>query len=409
MKKLIAFFILLVLAVGFYLIYFQKNNDLKYVPENADFLVLIDTKEVAKQSIINYITNPKDWFSKSEKNSNSWLFKSGLAIPDYLQIFHLKNTKISEWYSILEIDDKGKLLHFLRNKGFVEKEKNVYQKDNMYLTLAHTKCLIGTSSNSFTALKRSFLLSKDDIYLQATDYINNTTGSFSYLSSDKIYNFGIQFSEDEIVITNNDEFRISPNLLGELTTTTTFLNLELDAKNLNFLDHYFNKKLLDSAKITGLKAVAHLESVKDTIISYEFDDNFNEVEKISFQQIIQPNYTISLKTLKPELAWNFFQNKNWINTENQFTAIPFQPNNVSKEGKQILINSTRKLSPAEKWKNANYIFIKNSELLMSALGKLKIVDKKITSNLDYLFYNNSGADYYFKIRFKKDLKLMDFN
>ena len=46
---------------------------------------------------------------------------------------------------------------------------------------------------------------------------------------------------------------------------------------------------------------------------------------------------------------------------------------------------------------------------MSAVGKLKIVDKKITSNLDYLFYNNNDEDYYLKIKFKKDSKLMDFN
>jgi hypothetical protein len=122
----------------------------------------------------------------------------------------------------------------------------------------------------------------------------------------------------------------------------------------------FNKKLSDSISLKSISAVAELQLVNDKIISYSYDENFNEVEKVSYQKILQPNYTVSLLSSDVEKTWNYFQHKKWINAQNQFTAIPFLPNTVGRNGKEFVIQSTAKeIKPGKKW-SKNYVFIRNN-------------------------------------------------
>ena len=144
---------------------------------------------------------------------------------------------------------------------------------------------------------------------------------------------------------------------------------------------------------------ANLTQVNDTIVSYEYDDNFNEIEKISYQKIVQPDYEIVLQTSNPEKAWTYFQNKKWINAKNQFTAIPFQPNLMSVNKNHISIKSTRKSVKINETKNQNYIFIKNNPLLLSSF---KTLNNQFFKDIEYLFYGNKNQDYTVKIKFKKE-------
>jgi hypothetical protein len=98
-------------------------------------------------------------------------------------------------------------------------------------------------------------------------------------------------------------------VISKLLKTDSFLETELDAENIkNFV--LFDKTFADSSSINQMKASVHLEEVNDTIITYSYDDNFNEVEKKTFQKIIQPNYIIDFQSLNPEKTKLYFQNKN---------------------------------------------------------------------------------------------------
>ena len=115
---------------------------------------------------------------------------------------------------------------------------------------------------------------------------------------------------------------------------------------------------------------ANLAEVNDTIISYGYDDNFNEIEKISYQKIVQPDYEILLQCSNPNKTLEYFQRKKWMNAQNQFTAIPFQPNLMSVNKNHISIKSTRKSVKINETKNQNYIFIKNIYFLFSKFFSL---------------------------------------
>ncbi|MNX67661.1 hypothetical protein D3C86_988030 [compost metagenome] len=176
----------------------------------------------------------------------------------------------------------------------------------------------------------------------------------------------------------------------------------MDSTNIKIASELFNKKLSDSIKINSLSAFAELEMVKDKIISYSYDDNFNEVEKVSYQNILQSNYSINLHSWESENLWLYFQKKNWINAQNQFTPIPFQPNVIKKNGSDISIKSTRKEIDFGKSFVGNYVFIKNNPLLINSIKSFSASEKKTISNVDYCFYGNKGDYFYLKINFNKE-------
>ena len=145
---------------------------------------------------------------------------------------------------------------------------------------------------------------------------------------------------------------------------------------------------------------ANLAEVNDTIISYGYDDNFNEIEKISYQKIVQPDYEILLQCSNPNKTLEYFQRKKWMNAQNQFTAIPFQPNLVNSDKNQISIKSIRKYVKLYETKKQNYIFVKNNPLLFSSF---KTLNNQIFKEVEYLFYGNKNQNYTVKIKFKKEI------
>lgn len=396
-RAIILLTVIFFVAVVGYFFWSLKDKDLKAVPRNTDVLVLVDSKKLSAQYILTLIKNPSKWFETSKVSSK----KSGVVVPDYIQIFHLKGTGFSEWYSIFEISDKEELIKFLNNKGFKLIKNNLYKKHQFSVKIEASKCIVGFSNSNFDKATTEIINSKFT-KLYADQLINNSIASVSYLAKSKIHKFAVYLNDDNIEIktkTVDDYFSV---MISDLDKQTSFLKLNLDSTNVKIASEIFNKKQSDSIKINSLSAVAELEMVNDKIISYSYDDNFNEVEKVSYQKILQPNYSINLHSWESENLWLYFQEKNCINAQGQFTPIPFQPNVIKKNGSEISIQSTRKEIDFGKRFSGNYVFIKNNPLLINSIKSLSPSEKKAISNVDYGFYGNKGDYYYLKINFKKE-------
>lgn len=401
MKKKLIVFVAFLLTLTIYFVFYHKDKTLKFVPDNADVLVLIDVKKCTRQYILSLAMHPSSWLNEKNKNKNAIsIQKSGVKIPDFLPIFHVRNTKFSEWYSVVEIEDEQQFLNYLKQQKFTKKGKNRFQKDQLFLTIDGEKCILGTSDLAFRNISSS-IVSKKENY-PVTSFINGSLGSISFISGSRTCNFSIELNADDIEIKDalsGDDFN---GLVSELYQKNSFLETELDDKNLRNLTSLFNKTIVDSSQITHFKATADLEEVNDTIITYGYDDNFNEIEKKSFRKITQPNYVIVLQSSNPQKTERFFQNKKWINAQNQFTAIPFQPNLIEKNKTGFTIRSTRKAVQQPAKLNENYIFVRNNALLASSFKSLTATEKKIISDIDYIFYGNKTEYYYVKLRFKKE-------
>ncbi|MDV7696776.1 hypothetical protein N6B72_07585 [Chryseobacterium soli] len=397
-KKIIVPLVLLV-AIACYFVFFHKDKTLLFIPENADAVALVDVKKLTRQYISSFITHPSQWLDgkKTDKEGSS-VWDAGVKIPDFLQIFHLKNTGFYHWYTVIELDDHQKFLSFLKKQKFINKGENLYQKDHIFLSIQGDHCMVGTSEQDLASVHHLLLQSSAKKKYNADQFIEGTTGSISFISGQKIRNFSVELKDDEVEIKNTSKTETFNALLTKVQQKARFLEIELDAENVKKFTFFFNKNNTDIPEITHYKATAELEQVNDTIVTYGYDDNFNEIEKKTFQKITQPKYVIRLQSPNPEKTWEYFQNKKWINSQNQFTIIPFQPNSIYKNKEGIVIESTEnpiQLSPDLR---ENYIFIKNDALLSSSAS---FINKGILSTIDYIFYGNKAEDYYIRLQGKK--------
>ncbi|MCD9856532.1 hypothetical protein LUD75_17555 [Epilithonimonas sp. JDS] len=396
-RAIILLAVLFFVAVFGYFFWSLKDKDLKAVPRNADVLVLVDSKKLSEEYILTLLKNPSKWFETSKGSFKN----SGVEVPDYVQIFHLKDNSFSEWYSVFEISDNDKLIKFLNEKGFKLIKNNLYKKDQFSVKIEVSKCIVGFSNSNFDKTTAEIFNSKFK-NLYADELINNSVASVSYFAKSKIRKFAFYLNDENIEVKTKSLDDHFSSMISDLDRQTSFLKLELDSTNVKIASALFNKKLSDSIKINSLSAVAELEMVKDKIISYSYDDNFNEVEKVSYQQILQPNYSINLQSWESENLWLYFQQKNCINAQSQFTPIPFQPNVIKKNGSDISIKSIRKAIDFGKRFSGNYVFVKNNPLLIKSIKSFSASEKKAISNIDYSFYGNKGDYFYLKINFKKE-------
>lgn len=401
MKKKLFVFVILLFVGMMYFVFYHKQNTKIFSPQEADAIILIDTKKLTREYVYSLAGHPSLWFESKEKNTISFK-ESGVKIPDFLQAFHLKNSKVSNWYSVFELEDRKTFLLFLKQQKFTDLGNQMFRKDQVYIKFFGKNLIIGSSSDDFERINNQLFHSSQANIFDADALVTNGLGSIILNTKKGSHNLSVELRHDEIEIRNqSDSYDPSP-AISKLLKTDSFLETELDAENIKIFSSFFDKTFADSSSVNQIKASVHLEEVNDTIITYSYDDNFNEVEKKTFQKIIQPNYIIDFQSLNPEKTELYFQNKKWINAQNQFTAIPFQPNLIIQKSKGFEIKSTRKPVQQSFNLNENYIFVKNNPLLLSFLNTLSPKEKKMISDIDYIFYGNRDQDYCLKVQFKKD-------
>ncbi|MCY1659374.1 hypothetical protein [Chryseobacterium sp. SL1] len=399
-KKLFVLVFLLLAGTVYFVFYYQKDTKI-FSPKEADAVILIDTKKLTREYVYNLVGHPSLWFGSKKKNTISFR-KSGVEIPDFLQVFHLKNSKVSNWYSVFELEDRKTFLSFLKQQKFTDLGNQVFRKDQIFIKILGKNLIVGSSSDDFDRVNVQLSNNSQVNLFDADSLVTNGLGSIILNTKKGSHNLSVELRHDEIEIRNqSDSYDPSP-AISKLLKTDSFLETEMNAENIKSFSSIFDETFADSSSINQMKVSVHLEEVNDTIITYSYDDNFNEVEKKTFQKIIQPNYIIDFQSLNPEKTKLYFQNKKWINGQKQFTAIPFQPNLITQQSKGFEIKSTRKPVQQSFNLNENYIFVKNNPLLLSFLKTLSSKEKKMISDIDYIFYGNRNQDYYLKVQFKKD-------
>lgn len=397
MKKWLLFLVPIIVFLPVYFGLYHKNKELKYIPYDADAVVLIDVKKLTRDYLSQTLSHPSTWFEKSEsKGKKSWL-KSGVKIPDFVQFFHLKNDSFSSWHTVLEIKDKEEFFSFLKDQNFQNKSSNLYTNGNFSLKIDGEICILGTSEKFLPQIESSLKSNKN--ILNADDFMGKGVGSLGIIDSKKIEKYAIILENNFIEISSYSGSKSAENVLSESLKSTDFTSAQLDQKNIKIISKLFKTDLFSHPEINSLDTTVDLKQVTDTIISYDYDNNFNEVEKISYQKIAQPQYYIQLKTKNPDAVWTDFKSKNQINEKNQFTAIPFLPNAVLQIKDNIVIHS-KQYPTLRNQSQKNFILIKNNPLLLSSIKSLSASDRKKLSKLDYIFYHNDEAKRVLRLQFR---------
>ncbi len=384
-------FLSLVFVIGlFYFVRYHKNREIYALPKEADVVITFDKKNIVAYYFTEWLKNPSGWLQSEPSKSNINFRKSGVKIPDFPQLFHLKNEAFNQWYFVLEIENKSKLLKLLAQQNFKKEQPNLFTKAKISLMIADDFLIValgksGTNQN-LTKLSNN-LKTKNLKWATAQDFIQNSHASINFYNNKKLKQFEINLTKDTIEIGDFSENKNFENTIKKQSTEPYFLQLQLGQealKNLAVLDQDFKTEEL---QLNSIKAFVELHKVKDSIITYSYDENFNEVENISFQEIVQPAYTLSIASKNPKKTMSYFYQHHWINAKNEFTKIPFLPNSIHQKKSEIVISSTRKLSKYEDNKLNNFIFINNSTDFVNLFSTWSPTEKSLLNDIDYVFIN----------------------
>jgi hypothetical protein len=345
----------IVLIVG-YIKLFYKTYNVNTVVKNADCIVAIDVKRITNTLLWNIITTPSQWktgniFSRSKKKEISW--KDMIEIPDYIFAFHVADQPVNTWYVVLKIKDGEEFNTGLQNYHFQKLDSNEYVSNDMGIRFfkSGNQVLVTsqpTENNNYLTTVADALFSKKSFVEKKL--LDKAIAAKSHLAVYIAAN--IFLAEDGIIKANFDNQKIEWQ--GEIKPRQQyqFSTYNFPVSSGALLNAGFTQPgnavyhLLDSAAANKISKVLNvntdsvfrqdnhwyglditaIQSRTDSAITYVYDDDFNKVEKIVVNNIIEPAYSFSIGGDSVKAIYQYFLHHNKLEQTDAgqlFTPVPF--------------------------------------------------------------------------------------
>ncbi len=296
--------------------YFQYQKKLSYqagIHQNADILIKADTYEIVKK----FISHSKEMDSLSESIDSihvKELIKS-VEIPANIFLYTVKNKEKTTIFGSVKITDYS-LFEKAIEKGFVQKEvdskiKMLASKDRQW-TIVYTQNTAAFSysysQENTTDILYDIIRKNNMTPVEESPFrdIMNKKGQIVFY--DGVNEGNINLEEDRI----RGSALIDPKkiLVPEKTESPDFnkenivsLWLQADIKPLipnktYTLDNY---KINTDSLLASFQNEMQLEITepvvqKDSIITYDFDDNFEKIEVVKIKQTLIPGLSLQVKS-----------------------------------------------------------------------------------------------------------------
>lgn len=347
------------LLTGWYFL-FYKTFSKKDISANADMVVAIDVKKNIRTLLYYYITNPSQWglntiFKRHKDSLPQW--KDAVKIPDYIFIFHVKEQPLSALYCslILKNEEVFKKLLTLFNFKETIKENGQTAYYSYQLQIAIIKkddqLLFGNVAAKDTSLidavahglfnKADFIadsllaniLAPDNhftVWVNKNNFLKDAFILNGNFTNGQLQAEGLMQPSKQLEL-NQASFGIPDSSLLSIgftqplpevynllpatlkTNISTAINFNIDSL---FIQQ--NKKyLLD---VTGII------NKTDSAVSYNYDDDFNKIEKVVVNKVQEPVFACTVFGEAPAQLFNYWvKNKNIepVNAGYLFTPIPF--------------------------------------------------------------------------------------
>jgi len=352
-KKWLYFFIVLIFIVVALYVWRYKQSQVfeNRVPAHATKLVNVNLRQIENHLLFDFLSHPITYLrarkrKDSLKKPKTSLTK-GLSIPRNILFYTNSKELKNNWFSSpVAVNDKEKLSRFLLKEKFLQSAENntvFYTKANLVLALKNEQLILALKTNikvNIFPLLSSLFDIKDYLSIDNNNLkpLINSNSDVSFSSGKDSFeaNFKKGFFELQGVL-NSDLFISNTNQIpnknsvfvmsGKVNNDNTYFNKFLAEKKDKFneithlsLDSVFNKW---SGEFNI--DLASIEQKTDTIVSYEYDDDFNKVEIKTTQKKAIPTLVSAFGQVDDSSLSDYFYRKNTIQIiENDtiFTAIP---------------------------------------------------------------------------------------
>ena len=404
MKKKILY-TLIGLAVLLLLIYILRYNQSQVfknrVPQSATKVVNVNLRQIENDLLFDFLAHPMAYLKSRRKKDSIKRKKfpliNGVEIPENVLFFSNTTTLDSHWFSsVFKVKDKEKLTHYFLQEKFVKSSRDgveFYSKGILVLAFKGKELL--------HVVKRS---SQADVSKIVAVVFNETT----FLSQESTLLKPIITNESDISFSSKEDgfleanfkeglFEVTGNLASDFFINNTFPEMvgdpisffttKINKDNLQFKE-FVKKGTVKFDEITHLSLdsivnkwngevslnLASVEHTIDTIVTYEFDDDFNKVKKIATQEKAIP--ALDLKFGKEEQSdlSEYFWRKNAIQVhdgDTLFTTVPVY--------KFIAVNTKDNLELSVAKKQMN----KGSKKTISKLNFYFNIEKYLQKPLDF--------------------------
>lgn len=421
MKKKIFYTLigLLFILLLLYLIRYKISDNYKNrIPENATAIVRIDIRQLEHHFLADALKNPMTYFRSSKKSKkdslkttvkkkNTSILKA-LKIPKNILFYSTDKTSDKTWKSDpIKINNLNVLKNILEHQNFKplqHKGNTIYHKKGIKISIKKEELIIVINS------KKS--ITNSNLWLDNIKFIDKKSVLYNNLiknKSDIAYitekeNINFNFNNGEIIGNGFANFDLFTNSKQEVFTN----NIGMLSVSIN-KEHYFFKKYYNginkekfrnnfklnidslSSKWNG-KLQLNLFDFKlktDTIKTYEYDDDFNKIEKIATQKTSLLEFKLSLNNSNSELS-KYLVRKNAIQiVENDSVFVSFPLT-------KVFINQ----------KNENLNFGNNIKTRISK----KIIKNKLSLKFDFENYRQKTKNTpFFYFNNLKNLKKCDIS
>lgn len=432
-KKKWLLLILCILLLAGYWKFFYKTWSETVVAGNADCIVAIDVKRITNTMIWNTITTPSQWKNISFSSSEKFSWKDMISIPDYVFVFHVANQPAGTWYTILSIKDSSDFekglayYHFEKIKNSLGTLQYCSKEWGVTLVKNGNRVLVGNA-----AIEDKALISQvaDELFVQkkyinrkqlfknieASSHVSVQVAKNGLLAEDAIImlNFDKKKIEIETALRLQQQFKCSEqsfNIPSNRLLTAGFtqppialyslvspMEKEKISRKINF---NIDSLLLETNKYYQL-TIAEIAPRIDSAISYSYDENFNKIEKVVINNVLEPSYNFTIYGDSIEHIYNYWDRSGQLentDTGKLFLPMPFVRSWCIKRSAKELSVQSAGISNFPNGSNLNCIFFLELQASLIPAELWKYLPPAITT----LFRNIESIK--FDARYKEQDKI----
>ncbi len=349
MAKKIAYTLFVIIIIGFTVGYFRYNptvNFVNIIPKTAKKVVRVNLRELEYSLLKEYVFNPSLIFEsegkgiKREKKIS--LFKQ-IEIPSNLFFYSFSDNLNDTWYSHrITIKDRSQLEAFFNEQKLpknVYKNIDFFQKKHLIYAIVENKLVVVFTRDKGAESVLEKLLNQEDYLATKNTLVTSIANNEALVSAGTVAGDFLRLTKEGNGLNISGKWMKFESLFlsqmfksSEKSIASAFG--KVNTKELSELISEEQKKKLKRLTTIELDSVAkywngelraqvlNVEVKRDTIVSYDYDDDFNKIEKKEIQEKKVP---VSQTFLGGEQLYSYLKGKLFIKNVEEAEVLTLNP------------------------------------------------------------------------------------